>query len=88
MHFQAEDAEAQQAALEVMPLEQLRREAADTMELNRLLGEHDTTAGSSGTSAGQDDLLVQGMLRWFKRDFFKWVSFIQHALCGLVLLLL
>eukprot|EP00775_Hariotina_reticulata_P007406 gene7406-7615_t len=78
----AEDAEAQRAALTVMPLEQLRREAAETVELNRLLGEHGATTGSSGACVGQDDLLVQGMLRWFKRDFFKWVDQPACELCG------
>jgi hypothetical protein len=66
---QVEDAELQARARALLPLDALRREAQEAAELNALLGEQ----AAAGGVAGLDDFLVQGLLAFFKRDFFSWV---------------
>jgi hypothetical protein len=66
---QVEDAELQARARALLPLDALQREAHEAAELNGLLGE----TQAAGGVAGLDDFLVQGLLAFFKRDFFTWV---------------
>jgi hypothetical protein len=66
---QVEDAELQARARALLPLDALQREAREAAELNGLLGE----AQAAGGVAGPNDFLVQGLLAFFKRDFFTWV---------------
>eukprot|EP00879_Flechtneria_rotunda_P015092 GHRR01015772.1.p1 GENE.GHRR01015772.1~~GHRR01015772.1.p1 ORF type:complete len:143 (+),score=49.88 GHRR01015772.1:140-568(+) len=72
-----EDAAAIRAALAVMPLRQLRQGAQQTAELNRQLADDVDNTGSDMAVTeyvGEDDLVVQGLLKWFKHNFFSWVS--------------
>jgi hypothetical protein len=66
---QVEDAALQARARALLPLDQLQREAQEAAELNSLLGEQQAAGGMPGL----DDFLVQGLLAFFKRDFFTWV---------------
>lgn len=76
-----EDPAAQQRALSITPLADIKQEAAATVELDRLLlGQ--TAAADSAAQPGVDDLVVQGMLHWFKHSFFKWVDQPPCDTCG------
>eukprot|EP00882_Tetradesmus_deserticola_P010241 GHRQ01010819.1.p1 GENE.GHRQ01010819.1~~GHRQ01010819.1.p1 ORF type:complete len:153 (+),score=68.09 GHRQ01010819.1:653-1111(+) len=68
--LQVEDAELQARARALLPLEQLRLESQEAADLNALLGEQQP----AGSVLGRDDFLVQGLLAFFKRDFFTWVG--------------
>ena len=37
---------------------------------------------SSRTTLGEEDLVVKGLLQWFKHRFFKWVSDLSRDLSG------
>lgn len=65
---QVEDAELQARARALLPLDQLRHEAQEAADLNTLLG------APASSMLGLDDFLVQGLLAFFKRDFFTWVG--------------
>lgn len=71
--LQVEDADAKQQALSLIPLTDIRQEAAAAIELDRLLLGDAAAAAAAGSQPGVDDLVVQGMLHWFKHSFFKWV---------------
>eukprot|EP00882_Tetradesmus_deserticola_P009603 GHRQ01010138.1.p2 GENE.GHRQ01010138.1~~GHRQ01010138.1.p2 ORF type:complete len:181 (+),score=91.68 GHRQ01010138.1:331-873(+) len=72
-----EDAELQARARALLPLEQLRLESQEAADLNALLGEQQP----AGSVLGRDDFLVQGLLAFFKRDFFTWVDQPACELC-------
>jgi hypothetical protein len=61
-----EDPQLLARACSLMPLDSWRESAREQYELNQQL-----EPGSPTTAV--DDLVVQSMLQWFKRDFFTWV---------------
>ncbi|WIA31328.1 hypothetical protein OEZ86_002229 [Tetradesmus obliquus] len=79
-----EDAELQARARALAPLEQLWHEAQEAADLNALLllGEQQAAGGGGSGVLGLQDFMVQGLLRWFKRDFFSWVDQPACELCG------
>lgn len=78
---QVEDPAAIAHVRSVVPFEALRHEAQATADLDAQLAEQQ----QPGSTIGIDDLLVQELLRFFKHDFFSWVSVAaQHI--GVVLL--
>jgi hypothetical protein len=68
---QVEDAGLQARARALLPLDQLQQEAREAADLNALLGEQQPAGNGV---LGLDDFLVQGLLSFFKRDFFSWVG--------------
>lgn len=48
-----------------MPLDRIKQEARDKMELNASLGQTSKLA--------LEDYVAQGLLKWFKYKFFSWV---------------
>ncbi|KAK9819776.1 hypothetical protein WJX72_002242 [[Myrmecia] bisecta] len=72
--LQYEDQLLQALALSVVPLEELQREAAEQVKLIEAMGEQPPLAA--------EDALAQGLLAWFKADFFKWVNNPACQLCG------
>lgn len=63
--MQCEDPIAQALAVSLIPLDQIECTARETLLLNERLGVEQ--------QLGQEDLVLQGLLRWFKTDFMKWV---------------
>ncbi len=51
----------------MIPEERLKADAVEAAEISALLGEHPIRA--------EEDALAEGLLAWFKQDFFSWVSF-------------
>ena len=64
--MQCEDVLLHALALSHMPLDAIEREADDTLALNASLDE--------AVPFDRQDLVAQGLLRWFKNHFFKWVG--------------
>jgi hypothetical protein len=62
-----EDPQLMARARSLMPLDSWRTAAREEVELNRQL-----QPGAATTSV--DELVVKAMLKWFKQDFFSWVS--------------
>jgi hypothetical protein len=68
-----EDPQLMARARSLMPLDAWRETAREQYELNRQL-----EPGSPTTAV--EDLVVQSMMQWFKRDFFSWVSWVRPHL--------
>lgn len=60
--------------LSLMPLDRIRQHAAELLQLNDSLGVSDELE--------EEDLVVQGLLRWFKESFFTWTNSPACATCG------
>lgn len=81
---QVEETSLQRQALALMPLSDIRQEATAAVELDLLLS---GSSAAASTRSGADDLVVQGLLHWFKHKFFKWVGDRMVCLCQVVSLL-
>ena len=69
-----EDEMLQALALSHLPLDTITTEASATLELNASLGE--------SLPFALEDLVVQGVLKWFKTSFFTWMDNPKCSGCG------
>ena len=66
---QYEDETLQALALSLIPEDQLREKARQS-----IAGAQQQGSGAAAGSAGEEDAFVRQLLAWFKRDFFTWVQ--------------
>ena len=68
---QYEDPVAQALAMSLMPLDELEAQASEAMDVSTSMGEQPPLA--------REDALAQGLLDWFKGQFFTWVGIGWHT---------
>jgi peptide-N4-(N-acetyl-beta-glucosaminyl)asparagine amidase len=74
-----EDRSLQEKARSCVPLARLRAETEDILEE---LHQNKATDGTKNNDIGFEDVLMLQLIRWFKREFFKWVNAPDCDACG------